>query len=426
MLDNLAPGPIPDSRSYTRSPLQGEIKTEVCIIGGGITGIATAYALAKKNIQCVVLEAARVGAGGTGASGGQLLVGTAPDNHELERKYGVETARFLWDLSVEGLTKTRALAQTAGAPCQFKAGNLVVAETDKQANALHARTEYRANRLNYRFEQMISGVDLRNHVDSQRYCAGAFDSNGGHLDPLAFVSNLSQAAERQGAIVFEGTPVLSVDRRNGHLYLKKGSVKAKHIVFSTGPWIGKFDTRLSRYISSVYVYTGCFEPTQAQMIHSAVLPSATAVSDLRRISTFFKLLPTGALYIGGLCSVFPLPEASALSELTSLTTSIFPHAGQWKCVDVRQGVMCVSCDQLPVCGRQGDKVFWAGGYSGHGLTWSIIVADLIAKSLTGDKAGFDQLAALYHCAIEPLAPIRPLFTPLGLAYFRFLDSLNAW
>jgi gamma-glutamylputrescine oxidase len=200
-------------------------------------------------------------------------------------------------------------------------------------------------------------------------------------------------------------------------------VKARHIIFSTGPWIGKLDPRLSRYISSVYVYTGHFKPRDTSTVLD-LLPSGVAVNDFRHISTFFKPLPTGGLSLGGPCAVRPLQERSA-NQLMSLLIGIFPQASQWNCLNVRQGVLCVSRNQLPVCGRQGDRVFWAGGYSGHGLTWAISVADLIADSLMGDSTQFDRLAALGRNAIEPLAPIGPLFTPLGLAYFRMLDRLRA-
>jgi len=371
----------------------------------------------------VVLEAGKVGAGGTGSSGGQLLVGTAPESHELERKYGFGTAQFLWDFSLEGLANTKTLAQTAGAPCNFCAGHLAVAETPSQSKALYARKEYCEVRLNYSSARVLSGVELRDHIDSPLYCTGAYDPNEGHMDSGAFVSNLAQSAERQGAVLFEGSPVISVDKNRGHIQLKNASVKAQHIIFSAGPWIGNLDPRLSRHISSVYVYTARFEPRTASRHSEYLLPSGAAVSDLRHICNFFKTLPTGELYLGGPCAVRPVPERSA-SELASLIAKIFPQASPWKVICVRQGVLCVSRAQLPVCGREGDKLFWAGGYSGHGLTWAVGIADLIADTLTGDSARFDQLAALDHRAIEPLALIKPVFTALGLAYLKLLDRLH--
>ena len=108
----------------------------------------------------------------------------------------------------------------------------------------------------------------------------------------------------------------------------------------------------------------------------------------------------------------------------SLMATIFPQARHWKCVQVRPGVLCISRDQLPVCGRQSDRVFWTGGYTGHGLTWALEIADLIADSLMGDTACFDQLAALRRRPVEPFAPIRPFVTPLALAYFRFADRFR--
>jgi gamma-glutamylputrescine oxidase len=261
------PGPLPMAGTSARAPLTADIETDVCIVGGGVTGIATAYELAARGTRVAVVEAGEIGSGETGASGGQLLVGTAPDIRDVAERYGEDTARFLWSLSVEGLDRIKQLARGDGAPCGLRGGHIVVAETEAEREYLQARTEYWKGRLGYRSAGMMEGSDLRHHVSGSVYIAGTFDANGGHLEAPAFARNLAAAAERMGARLHEGTRSLSIDAQQGRVRVAGATVTAQHIVAATGPWIGALLPQVAPYMASIYSYASWLEcPGAAEQI----------------------------------------------------------------------------------------------------------------------------------------------------------------
>src|SRR5215470_2511574 len=88
-------------RERERAPLKGDQRFDVCVIGGGYTGLSTALHLRARGLRVAVLERERVGAGASGRNGGQVITGQRVDQDALERKYGETRARELWDLALE-------------------------------------------------------------------------------------------------------------------------------------------------------------------------------------------------------------------------------------------------------------------------------------------------------------------------------------
>src|SRR5688572_20010737 len=86
-----------------RAPLEGEHRADICIVGGGLSGISAALHLAEAGFKVALLEAKHLGYGGSGRSGGQLIMGYACEQSTLEKEVGIADARRMWDIAVEGL-----------------------------------------------------------------------------------------------------------------------------------------------------------------------------------------------------------------------------------------------------------------------------------------------------------------------------------
>src|SRR5687767_8516303 len=93
-------------------PLAGSLSADVCIVGGGYTGLSTLLHLAERGYDAVLLEAARVGAGASGRNGGQLASGQRVPQRTLEAAYGRERARLLWQLGEEAKATVKGLIAT--------------------------------------------------------------------------------------------------------------------------------------------------------------------------------------------------------------------------------------------------------------------------------------------------------------------------
>ena len=87
------------------APLHGETRAEVCVIGGGYTGLSTALHLAARGTDVVLLEAERIGWGASGRNGGQASTGQRRPQRELEQRLGDSHARLLWELGLDAVAQ---------------------------------------------------------------------------------------------------------------------------------------------------------------------------------------------------------------------------------------------------------------------------------------------------------------------------------
>src|SRR5579863_771683 len=112
--------PTPYQASVTigpRPPLAGSTHAEVAIVGAGLTGLGAALALAERGVRPLVLEAARIGWGASGRNGGQLLPGLGSDLATVQRRYGKDLAKRLFDLSLVAVAAVKERIARHGIAC---------------------------------------------------------------------------------------------------------------------------------------------------------------------------------------------------------------------------------------------------------------------------------------------------------------------
>ena len=101
------------------APLHGETRAEVCVIGGGYTGLSTALHLAGRGTDVVLLEAERIGWGASGRNGGQASTGQRRPQRELEQRLGDSHARLLWELGLDAVALVRELVERLRIDCDL-------------------------------------------------------------------------------------------------------------------------------------------------------------------------------------------------------------------------------------------------------------------------------------------------------------------
>ncbi|HEY1637264.1 MAG TPA: FAD-dependent oxidoreductase, partial [Rhizomicrobium sp.] len=196
-------------------PLSGQAKVDVCIVGGGFTGLSAALHLAKAGARVRLLETETIGFGASGRNGGQIHTGFRQTQMDLERWLGQLHARDLWTLAEDAKALVRALAAECAIGCALKDGLVVAAHDRAAARELAEETEHLRTHYGYTEARMMDAAETAQQLGTDVYPAARFDSGGGHLQPLAFARGLAQAAEQAGVLFHERTRARCIEQANG-------------------------------------------------------------------------------------------------------------------------------------------------------------------------------------------------------------------
>ena len=176
------------NRGPDTNPLDGSSRADVCVIGGGYTGLSTALHLSKNGYKVILLEARKVGWGASGRNGGQLGSGQRKKQIELEKLLGKTTARALWDLAQDAKAIARSLIADYEIDCDLKPG---VAHPDhKPGYAGHTRANVDHLREHYQYDSIeyLERAEMAALVGSDNYYGGSLDLGAGPWQTLIHVT----------------------------------------------------------------------------------------------------------------------------------------------------------------------------------------------------------------------------------------------
>ena len=190
--------------------LEGEHSVDVCIVGGGFTGVATALTLAERGYSVAVVEANRVGWGASGRNGGQLINGVGGLS-KIEKRHGSAVSDLVWDMRWRGISIVRERIDKYGIDCDLKDGFVEVARKPSQlADVEEAAEEFAKRDFPYRYE-VWDREKTREKLGTDAF-HGAFASfRDGHLHPLNLCLGEARAAEKLGSCFFEQSPVTGIE-----------------------------------------------------------------------------------------------------------------------------------------------------------------------------------------------------------------------
>ena len=178
--------------------LDGDRRADVCIVGGGYTGLSCALHLAERGYSTLLLEARRIGNGASGRNGGQLGSGHRRDQITLERELGMERARLLWSLAEEAKALVRDRIARHGIACDLKPGIAIAAHRPRHARALAREAAHLSARYGYDELDVLDRAALRAEVACEEFHGGLMDRGAGHLHPLDYARGLARAAAGAG------------------------------------------------------------------------------------------------------------------------------------------------------------------------------------------------------------------------------------
>lgn len=414
------------SRNATPAPeharLQGRETADVVVLGAGLTGLSAALELAQAGLMVIVVEARRVGWGASGRNGGQVIFGYGCDQSKIAALVGLETSRRLFDWSLEGVNLVRERIAAHRIDAHWRDGHAHVAIKPRHVDELKAWQRDLADNYGYG----VAWWDcerLQATLPSPRYIGALYDPNSGHLHPLNYTLGLARAAVAAGVRIFEGSEVTSLERgARPVLRSAQGEVQADFVVLAGNALVQSIAPELDDKIMPVGTYVGATEPLGEARARD-LIRNGMAVADINWALDYFRLSADHRLLFGGRASYSTLPPPNLPGTMTRRLRRVFPQLGDVKFESVWGGLIDISLNRAPHWGRLGGNVYFAQGFSGHGVAATGLAGRVIAEAVRGQAGRLDAYAKIPHHDFPGGRTFRTPMLVAAMAWFKLRDAL---
>ncbi|NNC76490.1 MAG: FAD-binding oxidoreductase, partial [Woeseiaceae bacterium] len=242
-------------------PLDSDIRADVCVIGGGFTGLSTALNLAERGFEVVLLEAEQVGFGASGRCGGLIGSGQRKDVLETEEAFGYDTSKLLWDFAEAAKQEIRDRVAKHDIDCDLQKGQLVGIHKKSYCGWAAEMSETLAERYDYPNTHALDREATAAMVATDSFLEGFFDADAATIHPLNYALGLKRACIDAGVKVFENTRVDRYTRTDpSNVISKNGTVSAGHIVLACNGYLGGLERRVAGKIMPINNFIIATEP----------------------------------------------------------------------------------------------------------------------------------------------------------------------
>ena len=367
-----------------RPPLAFDLDVDVCVIGGGLAGLTTAREVARSGWSVVLLEAGRLAQGASGRNTGFVLPGFGADADKLIARVGFERTKDLWALSQAGLEYVRNAVRANGATgIDPQNGWLYVSKTDNSDDFV----KYVAllGELGCEIEGWPT-ERVRAVLRSERYFYAINYLRALTIHPLNYALALAAAAERDGARIFENTPVISLDPTGvrKRIVTPGARLRANHVVLCGNVQLGALMPRVAATLVPVTTYVITTAPLGARLAEA--IGYRGAVSDTDLADNHYRIVGGDRLMLSGRSTAWARDPRRYVKELTGDIKKTYPQLGDVTVDYAWAGTLGITMHRMPQIGELGPGVWLASGFGGHGLNTTAMAGNLIARAIVeGDQ-----------------------------------------
>ncbi|WP_204113957.1 NAD(P)/FAD-dependent oxidoreductase [Shimia biformata] len=404
--------------------LKGEVTADVCVVGGGYTGLSAALHLAERGFSVALVEAHRVGFGASGRNGGQLGSGQRQEQTEIERLMGLEDARKMWALAEDAKALVKGLIAKHQIPCHLKPGVAHACFTKAEVEHEHRYGEHLAKVYGYDKLEPLDRDGMMAICPSPKYVGGSLDMDAGHLHPLAYALGLARAADKAGVRIYETSRVHNItEGAKPVVQTDRGRVVADHVVLAANGYMGGLNRKVAARVMPINNFIAATRPLTNDEL-DGVLRRDVAIADSKFVINYFRLSHDKRLLFGGGESYgyrFPSDIAALVRKPMS---EIYPQLRDVEIDYAWGGTLAITMRRLPFLSRVAPNIVSASGYSGHGVGTATHAGKLIADALAGEAEGFDTMARIPSQPFPGGPMMRSPLLVMAMTWFALRDRLG--
>lgn len=405
--------------------LSQELVADVCIVGGGFTGVATAIELAERGYKVVLLEAKKIGWGASGRNGGQMIKGIGHDLDSFRKAIGQEGIDAIKAMGIEANQIVINRVKKYNIECDLTMGYCDLATKPKHLTAL--AEDYQALKAsNYPFAvRMLNKDEIReNVVDSANFIGGLEDMGSGHLHPLNLCTGEAEAAADLGVNIFEESAV--IDIIHGETVTVKtaeGQVQAKTLILAGNAYLADLAPEISAKVLPAGSYIIATEPLSDEQVNT-LMPGNHAVCDLKIDLDYFRLSADKRLLFGGMCNYSGRDPKDIKAALYPKMLKVFPQLADINIEFQWGGMIGIGANRLPQLGRIKPNVFYSQAYSGHGVNVTHMAAKILAEAISGESDRIKYFEQVKHMNFPGGKYLRSPLLAIGMLYHKFIDVIK--
>lgn len=411
--------------SPERSTTEVEGRTDVAVVGGGLTGVVAALHLARRGAKVHLFERHTVGFGASGRNGGMATTGMSIGIRDAVARMGFDKAAPLYRAYGQAVDLIERLVTEEGIDCDFtRPGKLLLASKAAHYEGFEKTAELLNTRLDAE-TRLVPKDELRREIGSDAFHGAMVDSRSAGLHVGKYIRGLGEAAERAGVTIHERAPVLKLTKLgSGHeLKTPRGSIQADQVLLATGAYtrrpFGWHQVRIAP-VGSFIIAT---EPLDASVCDD-LLPTRRVASDSKNLLNYFRITPDNRLLFGGrarFAMSSPQSDEKSGKLLRDAMVHTFPQLSDARIDYCWGGLVDMSIDRLVHAGER-DGVYYSMGYAGHGVQMATYMGRQMAEYMSGVPEANIWRDFEFRRIPGHFGP--PWFLPVAGAYYKLKDRVS--
>jgi glycine/D-amino acid oxidase-like deaminating enzyme len=404
---------------------------DVVVIGGGLSGLSAARALARRGVRTVVLEAETFGWGASSRNGGMVLTGMKLPVPTLIGRYGRDAVQRMYAASLESIDLVEQIVKEESIECSFsRCGHLEVACKQAHFDAYAAAAAEIKKEFNHQL-RIVPKSELRAEIGSNIYYGGMVDEASASVNPAQYVNGLAVAAQRAGACLYDHARVSGVKKHSGAVNTSflvetpRGSVATKEVLLATGAHTTSATPALHKKLIPIGSYIIATEKLPAELAPE-LSPRNRMIYDSKHFLYYYRLTPDNRMLFGGRAAFFPESESTVRESAALLRKGmieVYPQLANTKVEFVWGGTLDFALDVMPHSGKL-DDMYFAMGFAGHGVAAATWMGAKLAGVICGDADDNPFSKISFPAAPIGLRSGNTWALPLAGAYYKVLDWLT--